>query len=125
MAIKDDWQDWIHDAAELQRAAFHLTQKPGWHECPDCAAAVAGILEVMSRPIACLEDYVQSEATAQTEGARRFYERNGRLPDTEVEWAQAKADWQRAQRGAGKAANGAAPRQSPDSPEGDRPGDTV
>jgi len=102
MARTEELDDWIADAAVIQQALARLTDAPGWADDPDTAAAVRGLIELLSRPLTNAADHVKDEARAEYSALKRFYERTGRLPEGAAEHAQARADYDAARQQAGR-----------------------
>jgi len=87
----EDMGDWVADARAIQQALAALTDEERWAECPDTAAAVRGLIELLSRPLTNASDAMKAEARAEHAALRGFYDRHGRLPEGEAEWAAARA----------------------------------
>jgi len=100
----EELDDWIADAGVIQRALARLTDAPGWADDPDTAAAVRGLIELLSRPLTNAADHMKDEARAEYSALKRFYERTGRLPQGAAEHAAARADYDAARATAGRAA---------------------
>jgi len=98
----EELDDWIADAGVIQQALARLTDEPGWADNPDTAAAVRGLIELLSRPLTNASDHMKDEARAEYGALKRFYERTGRLPEGAAEHAAARADYDAARERAGR-----------------------
>jgi len=99
----EELDDWIADAGVIQQALARLTDAPGWADDPDTAAAVRGLIEMLSRPLTNASDHMKDEARAEYGALKWFYEAHGRLPQGAAEHAVARAEYDAARQQAGSA----------------------
>ncbi len=66
----DDFHERICELAALHQALGAIVMDAGWAADPDKAAAVKGLIEVMSGPVGVLEAMVKHEADASIAAAK-------------------------------------------------------